>query len=64
MRTKRHGKVTNPRLYQNFKTAQDIGDVINRSRGYVFKALKNGFTDRELKLLEERMANSNGRDGC
>lgn len=62
MRTTQHGKITQPRLYRNFKTAQDIADVINRSRSYVFKALKNGFTDRELKLLEERMGNPNGRN--
>lgn len=64
MKTRNPGKVMHPELYRYFRSAQDIGDVINRSRGYVFKALKNGFTDRELKLLEERMANSNGRDGC
>ncbi len=50
-----------PKLYQNFKTADEIGKVINRSRSYVFKALKVGFTEREWNLLNERIElNKNG----
>jgi len=52
MKTTRPGTATHPQLYQHFKTAQDIGDAINRSRSYVFKALKTGFTDREKEMLE------------
>lgn len=63
MKTQQPGKVMHPELYRHFRSAQDIADVINRSRSYVFKALKEGFTDRELKLLEERMG-KDGRDGC
>lgn len=40
-----------PRLYAAFKTSQEIADTINRSRSYVQKALRNGFTDREKQML-------------
>lgn len=40
-----------PRIYQTFDSMQEIADVINRSRSYVNKALKTGFTAREWKML-------------
>ena len=40
-----------PKLYQAFKNSQEIADVINRSRSYVKKALRDGFTEREKKML-------------
>lgn len=48
MKTRNAGGCRFPKLYQNFKTADEIGKVINRSRSYVFKALKVGFTEREM----------------
>ena len=51
-----------PKLYQNFRNADEIGKVINRSRSYVFKALKVGFTEREMVMLNERInANQNNQ---
>ena len=58
MKTTRPGNIANPELYKHFKTASDIARVINRSRSYVFKALKTGFTEREEQMLKasiERM---------
>lgn len=52
MKTTRPGTATHPQIYQHFKNAQEIADAINRSRSYVFKALKTGFTDREKAMLE------------
>lgn len=52
MKTTRPGTAKHPKLYQHFKTAQEIADTINRSRSYVFKAIKTGFTDREKAMLE------------
>ena len=46
--------MSNPKLYQSFKSSKDIADTINRSRSYVFKAIRDGFTDREKALLEEK----------
>lgn len=44
-----------PKLYQHFKSSQEIADTINRSRSYVKKALRHtGFTDREQRLLEAK----------
>lgn len=61
MKTRSAGGCRFPKLYQNFKTADEIGQVINRSRSYVFKALKVGFTEREMFLLNERInTNRNG----
>lgn len=54
MKTHRDGSLSNPKLYQNFKSSKDIADTINRSRSYVFKAIRDGFTDREKALLEEK----------
>lgn len=51
MKTLRPGAVRYPRVYQVFKSAEEIGEVINRSRAYVNKALKNGFTDREKRII-------------
>jgi len=51
MKTTNPGQARFPVLYQNFKSADDIGRTINRSRSYVFKALKDGFTDREWEML-------------
>lgn len=62
MKTKNAGSVKFPFLYQNFRTAEDIGKAINRSRSYVFKALKDGFTEHELKMLEERISNGRATD--
>ena len=58
MKTMKSGQVAYPILYQVFGTAEEIGRVINRSRSYVFKAMKVGFTEREWELLNERI-NSN-----
>lgn len=52
MKTTRYGAVRFPQLYQSFKNSQEIADVINRSRSYVYKALKNGFTHREQEMLK------------
>lgn len=51
MKTMNPGTARFPVLYRNFKSADDIGRTINRSRSYVFKALKDGFTDREWEML-------------
>lgn len=40
-----------PRIYQAFDSLQEIADVINRSKSYVNKALKTGFTAREWEML-------------
>lgn len=42
-----------PRVYQAFDSVQEIADVINRSTSYVYKALKEGFTEREWKMLNK-----------
>lgn len=52
MKTTRPGAVRFPLLYESFKNSREIADVINRSESYVKKALKNGFTDREKRMLE------------
>lgn len=51
MKTTRPGKAKYPKLYQHFKSAQEIAKVINRSRSYVFKALNEGFTENEKQML-------------
>lgn len=53
MKTMRNGAVKFPRVYQDFKNSQEIADVINRSPRYVKKALNEGFTEREKKMLEK-----------
>ena len=55
MKTTRPGNIANPQLYKHFKSADEIARVINRSRSYVFKALKTGFTEREEQMLKERL---------
>ena len=55
MKTTKAGGCSNPKLYQHFRNADEIGKTINRSRSYVFKALKVGFTERELVMLNERI---------
>lgn len=55
MKTQNAGTCRFPKLYQNFKTADEIGKVINRSRAYVFKAMKTGFTENEMFLLNEQI---------
>ena len=40
-----------PRIYQAFKSVEKVSKVINRSKSYVHKALKKGFTDREWEML-------------
>ena len=40
-----------PKLYQEFKDTKEIADTINRSRRYVKKALRDGFTEREKAML-------------
>lgn len=57
MKSTRPGGIRFPRLYQTFASTQEIADVINRSRSYVKKALKTGFTDREAKMLENYTGN-------
>lgn len=52
MKTTRPGAVRYPKIYQKFKNAQEVADVINRSPSYVKRALQKGFTDREKKMLE------------
>ena len=52
MKTTRAGALRFPRLYQVFRSSGEIGDIINRSPSYVKKALREGFTDREKKMLE------------
>ena len=53
MRTMKAGNIRYPYLYQSFRSANEIGKVINRSRAYVFRALKVGFTEQELSMLKE-----------
>ena len=55
MKTTRPGNIANPWIYKHFKSADEIARVINRSRSYVFKALKTGFTEREEQMLKERL---------
>lgn len=55
MKTRRPGQIKFPKLYQNFGSAEEIAKTINRSRSYVFKAMKVGFTDREMEMLNERI---------
>lgn len=56
MKSTRPGVSNHPILYRYFADAQEIADVINRSRWYVFKALKVGFTKREQNLLSRYAA--------
>lgn len=53
MKTTKPAAVRFPRIYQVFSSSQEIADTINRSPSYVKKALKNGFTDREKKMLTD-----------
>ena len=53
MKTTRPGSIHFPRVYEAFKNSQEIADAINRSQSYVKKALRDGFTDREQKMLEQ-----------
>ena len=55
MRTNNPGAIKYPFLYQSFKSADEIAKVINRSRSYVFKALKVGFTEQELQMLKAKV---------
>ena len=55
MKTRSPGQTKFPNLYRNFGNAADIARTINRSRSYVFKALKTGFTEREMEMLNESM---------
>lgn len=55
MKTMNPGTAKFPKLYQNFSTAEEIAKTINRSRSYVFKALKVGFTEHEWEMLNERI---------
>ena len=52
MRTNNPGTIKYPFIYQSYKSAEEIAKVINRSRSYVFKALKVGFTEQEIKMLK------------
>ena len=51
MRANKPDAVRFPRLYQEFESAKEIAEVINRSPSYVKKALRYGFTDREKTLI-------------
>ena len=53
MKTTRPDGIRFPRLYQSFDSMEQIGNVINRSRSYVAKALKNGVTAREWEMLSK-----------
>lgn len=53
MKTRRPGSTRFPRVYQSFDSMEQIGNVINRSRSYVAKALKEGFTAREWEMLSK-----------
>ena len=53
MRVRNPDRVRFPRLYQAFESIDEIAEVINRSRSYVNKALRNGFTAREWRLLSQ-----------
>ncbi|MBO5969604.1 MAG: hypothetical protein J6S14_14015 [Clostridia bacterium] len=53
MKTTRPDGIRFPRVYQSFDSMEQIGNVINRSRSYVAKALKNGFTAREWEMLSK-----------
>ena len=55
MKTTRPGQAKFPVLYRNFGSADEIGRTINRSRSYVFKALKDGFTEREWEMLNAKI---------
>lgn len=55
MKTMNPGTAKFPTLYQKFSTAEEIAKTINRSRSYVFKALKVGFTEHEWEMLNERI---------
>ena len=55
MRTNNPDSIKYPFLYQTYKTADEIAKVINRSRSYVFKALKVGFTEQELQMLKAKV---------
>lgn len=55
MKTTRPGQAKFPVLYRNFGSADEIGRTINRSRSYVFKALKVGFTEREWEMLNAKI---------
>lgn len=52
MKATRYGSARFPALYDDFKNSQEIADAINRSPAYVKKALRDGFTSREQRLLE------------
>ena len=52
MRAMKFGAVRFPALYDAFRDSKEIADVINRSPSYVKKALREGFTEREKKMLE------------
>lgn len=56
MKCTRPGVSNYPKLYIHFADAQEIADAINRSRWYVFKAMKVGFTKREQILLSRYAA--------
>ena len=51
MKTTRPDSVRFPRLYQVFNSSKEIADTINRSPAYVKKALKDGFTPREMEMI-------------
>ena len=51
MKATRPGGIRFPRIYQTFDSVQEIANVINRSKSYVNKALKVGFTSREWEML-------------
>lgn len=53
MKTTKPDTVIHPKLYQVFKNADEIGFVINRSTSYVKRALRKGFTDREIELINK-----------
>lgn len=61
MRTQVQGNSRFVVIRRAYKTADDIAKTINRSRSYVFKAMKVGFTEREMEMLIAGVARENER---
>ena len=50
--------LTTKKMLNDGMSAEEIAKTINRSRSYVFKAMKEGFTETEWELLNARMGDS------
>lgn len=62
MRTTIQGNSRFVAIRRAYKTADDIAKTINRSRSYVFKAFKVGFTEREMEMLIAGVAHDERQD--